>query len=145
MKASIRPLAEPDYSAWLELWNANNDGHTNDEVTAETWRRLIDPASSVHGLAAWRGEDMAGLVHYILHPVTGHINSACYMQDLFVSPSFRRHGIGRAIVLRLAEMAADAQWARLYWLAADNNEAAQALYRRLGLKLDFSFYIMPLK
>lgn len=145
MKTTIRPLAEPDYSAWLELWNENNDGHTNDEVTAETWRRLIDPASSVHGLAAIANGEMAGLVHYILHPVTGHITPACYMQDLFVSPAFRRLGIGRAIVLRLSEIAAVEQWARLYWLAADKNEAAQALYRRLGLKLDFSFYIMPLK
>lgn len=87
---------------------------------------------------------MAGLVHYILHPVTGHIAPVCYMQDLFVDQRFRQRGIGRALVERLAQEGRRQKWARLYWLAESANEQAQALYRDLGLKLDFTFHVLPL-
>jgi hypothetical protein len=33
---------------------------------------------------------------------------------------------------------------RLYWLAEAKNGEAQALYRHLGAKLDFSLYVLPL-
>jgi RimJ/RimL family protein N-acetyltransferase len=35
-------------------------------------------------------------------------------------------------------------WARIYWLADGSNDAAQRLYKNLGVKLDFSLHIMPL-
>lgn len=87
---------------------------------------------------------MAGFVHYITHPVTGHIAPACYMQDLFVNTAFRRQGIARALVEALAKEAKAQNYARLYWLAETKNDAAQRLYKSLGLKLDFSFHVLPL-
>lgn len=142
--ASIRPLLPDDFESWLTLWNANNQGHAKDDVTAETWRRINDPSSSVHGLGAFVDGKMAGFVHYITHPVTGHIAPACYMQDLFVNTAFRRQGIARALVEALAKEAKAQNYARLYWLAETKNDAAQRLYKSLGLKLDFSFHVLPL-
>lgn len=140
----IRPLALGDYSQWRGLWDANNQGCGKDDVTAETWRRLMSEADPVHGLAACVEDRMAGLLHYVLHPVTGHIAPVCYMQDVFVAPDFRRRGIARALVETLAETGKDAGWARIYWLAENDNVAAQALYRTLGVRLNFSLYILPL-
>lgn len=143
MTITIRPLQKDDYAHWLSLWNANNQGVKNDEVTAETWRRLMDPAFPVKGFGAFEGLRMAGLVHYILHPVTGHIGLVCYMQDLFVDPAFRGRGIARALVEHLAQEGRKMQWARLYWLAEASNKEAQALYKSLGVKLDFTFHVLP--
>lgn len=140
----IADLQEADYPEWLVLWQANNNGQIGADVTQETWARLLAPESPVCGLGARTGGRMAGLVHYILHPVTGHIQPACYMQDLYVDTAYRRRGVGRALVERLAARAREEKWARLYWLADENNAEAQALYRNLGLRLDFSFYVMPL-
>lgn len=140
----IRAIGPDDYDGWLALWNANNQGQTNRAVTAETWRRLNDPTSPVNGLIAEKNGHMAGLVHYILHPVTGHIEPACYMQDVYVDLSSRRMGIGRALVTHLAHLGKNEGWARLYWLAEADNDAAQTLYRTLGLRLNFTFHVLPL-
>jgi ribosomal protein S18 acetylase RimI-like enzyme len=134
-----------DFPEWLVLWQANNNGHIEEEITQETWNRLLKPEGQVRGLAARMDGKLVGLVHYILHPVTGHVKPACYMQDLYVDPQYRRRGIGRALVERLTSLAQRGKWARLYWLADENNAEAQTLYRNLGLRLDFSFYVMPLQ
>jgi ribosomal protein S18 acetylase RimI-like enzyme len=66
------------------------------------------------------------------------------MQDLFIDPAHRQKGLGRALVLALTAYAKSQKYARLYWLAEAENEAAQALYASLGVKLDFTFHVMPL-
>jgi ribosomal protein S18 acetylase RimI-like enzyme len=140
----IRPVGPDDYDAWLPLWAANNQGHVAKNVTKTTWERLTDPAGQIHGLGAWVDGALAGFVHAVIHPVTGHTRPACYMQDLYVDPAFRQRGIGRALVLALTDEAKHRRYARLYWLAEAGNEAAQALYASLGVRLDFTFHVMPL-
>lgn len=147
MSVTVRPVSRADYDQWLVLWNANNQGHKNDEVTAVTWQRLMDGVQKegpVRGLIAEVDGEIAGLVHFILHPVTGHIKPVCYMQDVFVDPGHRRQGIGRALVTALAGIGASEGWARLYWLAEAHNKEAQSLYKNLGLKLDFTLHVLPL-
>lgn len=143
-RISVTPLVDGDYDAWLPLWVGNNQGQFDEQVTAVTWRRLIDPSSQIGGLAAHIDGKMAGLVHYILHPVTGHIEPVCYMQDVYVLPEYRRQGIARKMIETLAVKGKEENWARLYWLAEAGNEEAQALYQDLGLKLDFTLHVMPL-
>ena len=140
----IRPFFVEDFSQWLLLWDLNNDGQRKEAVTTETWARLLDPSSAVNGLGFYEQDKMVGFVHYITHPVTGHIAPACYMQDLFVHPDQRRKGIGKKLVKALTKQAKQEKWARLYWLAQDSNKAAHALYQNLGVKLGFSFFVMPL-
>lgn len=99
----------------------------------------------VRGLGAKdKSGHLTGILHYVLHPVTGHIAPACYMQDVFVDPPHRRKGIARELVLYLTEIGKREDWARLYWIAEGDNKAAQALYQNLGLKLNFTFHVMPL-
>ncbi len=141
---TIQPVQQDDYKEWLPLWMANNQGHGSEAVTIETWRRLNELGSGVRGLTVRYDGRLAGFVHYILHPVTGHIEPACYMQDLFIDPAFRRKGLARALVIDLAERAKAGRYARLYWLAEARNEAAQKLYAGIGLRLDFSFHVLPL-
>ena len=51
-----------------------------------------------------------------------------YVEDVYVSPVFRRRGIGERLVLCWARAAAAARVARLQWTALDWNENAIALY-----------------
>ena len=67
------------------------------------------------------------------------------MQDLYIDPTARKQGYATALVTALAEMGATEKWARIYWLAETANNAAQHLYRTLGVKLDFSLHILPLR
>src|SRR4051812_7871982 len=55
-----------------------------------------------------------------------------YLEDVFVLPEYRRRGVGRALLVRLAQIARDRGWGRLEWSVLDWNEPAIAFYRRLG-------------
>ncbi len=140
----ISPIEKNDYVQWLPLWDDNNLGHSNPAVTKETWNRLTTSIYPVHGLTAYLDDKMVGFVHYILHPVTGHIDPVCYMQDVYVAPEHRRKGIARALVNELSKIGKAENWARIYWLAEESNEAAQRLYKDMGVKLDFSLHVLPL-
>ena len=143
--ANIRPLLDKDYNEWLTLWNDNNQGHSNDEVTKQTWSRLTSSNEQVFGLGAFEDDALVGLLHYILHPVTGHIKPVCYMQDLYVDETKRRKGIAKLLIADLAKRGQEQAWPRIYWLAEENNIAAQKLYKNLGLKLNFSLHVLPLQ
>ncbi len=143
MSITVRALSQVDYERWRVLWDANNQGHRNEDVTAATWQRLMQD-DQVRGLVAEDDGAIAGLVHFILHPVTGHIKPVCYMQDVFVDPAHRSKGIGRALVTTLAHIGTTEGWARMYWLAEAQNKEAQSLYKNLGLKLDFTLHVLPL-
>ena len=143
MSVTIRALHQNDYTQWLALWDANNGGRIDSAITAATWQRLMDD-DQVCGLVAADADALIGLTHYVIHPVTGHLKPVCYMQDVFVVASHRRQGVGRMLVSHLAELGQQQGWARLYWLAEASNKEAQALYKKLGLKLDFNLFVLPL-
>lgn len=141
----IRAITSDDFPEWLALWNANNQGHKDEAVTTQTWARLNDDSADVYALVAEDKDALVGLVQYILHPTTGSVENVCYMQDVFVSPERRDQGIARKMIQELERIGRHAKWARIYWLAEQNNEAAQALYKSLGQTMDFSLHILPTK
>ncbi len=55
-----------------------------------------------------------------------------YLEDLFVRPAARRHGLGRALLRHLARIALERGCARMEWAVLDWNEPAMAFYRSLG-------------
>lgn len=55
-----------------------------------------------------------------------------YIEDLYVRPSFRGRGFGRAMFARLARLARDRGCGRLEWWVLDWNEPALRFYRALG-------------
>jgi GNAT superfamily N-acetyltransferase len=55
-----------------------------------------------------------------------------YLEDLFVRPSNRGFGVGRALLAGLARRCAEEGLARLEWSVLDWNEPALGFYRALG-------------
>jgi GNAT superfamily N-acetyltransferase len=55
-----------------------------------------------------------------------------WLEDLFVRPAFRGQGIGRALLVHLAEVAVARDCGRLEWSVLDWNESAIGFYRSLG-------------
>lgn len=138
---SIRPLLNEDFPEWLPLWVGNNGGGNDEEVTAETWSRIISADHPVNGLGAYSGKKLVGILHYVLHHTTGFIEPVCYMQDVYVPDEMRQKGIGKKLVKNLITQAKQNNWGRVYWLAQESNEAAGALYKDIGVKIDFNVYI----
>jgi GNAT superfamily N-acetyltransferase len=144
MSVQTRPLAESDRKAWLPLWQGYltfYEASVADEVTAETWRRLIDPHGAIHGFGAVDdGGRLIGFVHYLFHPVTWTTSDRCYLEDLFVTPDARGTGAGRALIEAVYEAADAAGANQVYWLTAGDNATARRLYDRIGRLTPFIKY-----
>jgi GNAT superfamily N-acetyltransferase len=144
MPLSIRPLQAPDREAWLPLWQGYLDFYETfvpQEVTDETWLRIVDPAGPIHGFGAFDGSGrLLGIVHYLFHPATWSIGPYCYLEDLFVSPEIRGSGAGRALIEAVYRAADAANAAQVYWLTAQSNTTARKLYDRVGQATPFIKY-----
>src|ERR1700674_1746088 len=57
-----------------------------------------------------------------------------YLEDLFVLPARRGHGIGRALLAYLAHLALDRGCGRLEWAVLNWNQDAIRFYERLGAR-----------
>ena len=55
-----------------------------------------------------------------------------YLEDLFVRPAARGHGLGKALLLHLAKLAVERNCGRLEWAVLDWNEPAIGFYKALG-------------
>ncbi len=55
-----------------------------------------------------------------------------YLEDLFVRPALRGHGIGKALMVHLARLAVARGCGRFEWSVLDWNAPAIGFYRRLG-------------
>ena len=57
-----------------------------------------------------------------------------YLEDLFVAPEWRRHGLGRALLARLARIAVERGYGRVEWSVLDWNAPTIAFYKALGAR-----------
>jgi ribosomal protein S18 acetylase RimI-like enzyme len=144
MSPEIRYLRETDHASWLPLWRGYLEFYETevpDAVATETWRRIVDPQGPIHGLCAVdEANQLIGFVHYLFHPITWSIAERCYLEDLFVSPSARGAGAGRALIEAVYRSADAAGADQVYWLTAASNEAARRLYDRVGRATPFIKY-----
>lgn len=73
----------------------------------------------------------AGLAIYF--PVYSTWRGRClHLEDLFVRPQFRGRGVGKALLTRVAAIAAERGCAKLFWHVLDWNQPAIEFYRSLG-------------
>jgi diamine N-acetyltransferase len=126
--ALIRGLA--DYEKLLDEVDATEDGLR---------AALFGPAPRVFcDIAEWedaRGaRDAAGFALWFYNFSTFRGRHGIYLEDLFVRPAFRGHGIGRALLAGLAARCVREGLARLEWSVLDWNEPALAFYRSLGAR-----------
>ncbi len=144
MTPTIRPLEEADFEQWLPLWQGYltfYEAEVTDNVTRETWRRLISSDEQPHGFCAVdpKGKLM-GIVHYLFHPVTWSISDRCYLEDLFVDPNVRGGGVGKHLI-EAVYAAADKHGAdQTYWLTQDHNTRARRLYDHVATLTPFVKY-----
>jgi GNAT superfamily N-acetyltransferase len=86
----------------------------------------------------------AGFALYFTSYSTWRGHHGIRLEDLYVTPSLRGQGIGKALLARLARIAVDEGCPRLEWDVLDWNEPAIAVYQRLGAKIMTEWRIMRL-
>jgi GNAT superfamily N-acetyltransferase len=81
---------------------------------------------------AYLGEQPAGLAIFFQTYSTFWGRPGIYLEDLFVEPRFRGHGVGKALLVHLAQLTRERGGARLEWSVLDWNEPAIQFYKGLG-------------
>ena len=74
----------------------------------------------------------AGFALYFFNFSTWLGKPGLYLEDLFVKPEMRKHGVGKALLRRLAQIAEEADCGRMEWAALDWNRLAIDFYLNLG-------------
>jgi ribosomal protein S18 acetylase RimI-like enzyme len=141
----VRDLSAADEEAWRPLWEsycAFYETVVPADVTATTWRRLLDASSPLEGLVAERDGEVVGFVNCVLHPSTWGEADSCYLEDLFVSPAARGSGAGRALIEAVVEQARSRGLEKVYWHTRRDNARARALYDSLADFDDFVRYVV---
>jgi diamine N-acetyltransferase len=85
-------------------------------------------------IGEWNGE-VAGFAAWFVNFSTFAGKPGIYLEDLFVRPAFRRHGIGQALLGHLARTCLGNGWARLQWSVLDWNTPSITFYKSLGAEL----------
>jgi GNAT superfamily N-acetyltransferase len=140
---NIRLVNESDRPEWDPLWrgyNAFYEMQLASDVTDASWRRFLDPVEPLHALVADIDGHLTGFAHYLLHRSTWAADYYCYLEDLFVTPAMREHGIGQALVDAVEAAAREADASRLYWSTHETNINAQRLYDRLAKRSGYIQY-----
>src|SRR5580658_3563327 len=74
----------------------------------------------------------AGFAFYFFDYSTWLGRPGIYLEDLFVHPEFRGLGIGKALLMRVAEIAVEKNCGRLKWQVLDWNTPAIDFYKAMG-------------
>jgi len=85
-------------------------------------------------IAEWSGEP-AGFAFFFYNYSTWQGRPGLYLEDLFVKPSFRGKGIGKALLLHLAKIAVAENCGRFQWQVLDWNTPAIDFYKSLGAEM----------
>ncbi|MET3907938.1 GNAT superfamily N-acetyltransferase [Bradyrhizobium sp. S3.3.6] len=85
-------------------------------------------------IAEWNGEPV-GFAVWFLNFSTFSGRHGIYLEDLYVRPSHRGRGLGKALLVYLAKECVDNGWSRLQWAVLDWNAPSIAFYKSLGAAL----------
>ncbi len=147
MNLKIRELKETDKDRWLELWAGYLEFYKSNlspEQTEFTWKRLINNEQKMYGFVAENENGVIGFTHCLFRPSTWTETDYCYLEDLFVDPSIRGKGVGRALMNRVIELAKAKNSKRVYWTTQEFNKTARVLYDSITSVSEFVQYRLPL-
>jgi GNAT superfamily N-acetyltransferase len=106
------------------------------EVTAASLREALFGERPVAGALLARVDGhVAGYAVYYRTFSTFVGRAGVFLDDLYVRPEYRKRGIGRALLERVAAVDTEAGGGRFEWIALRWNENAFRFYRSLGAKV----------
>jgi GNAT superfamily N-acetyltransferase len=93
---------------------------------------LFSPAPALFAHVATVADETAGCALWFRNFSTWRGLHGVYLEDLFVRPRFRGHGLGRALLATLAGECVERGYGRLEWAVLNWNEPSIGFYRSLG-------------
>ena len=134
----IKPARPADVPTILRLIRelAEYERAPNDAVATEAQLHevLFGEQPSAKVLIGRESEEPVAFAVYFFNFSTWLGRPGLYLEDLFVRPEARGRGYGRALLVRLAQIAQERGCGRMEWAVLDWNEPAIQFYKKLGAK-----------
>ena len=136
---TIRPAAEHEVPVILQfIRDLAEYEHLEHQVVATEAMLsevLFGPRPYAEVVFACRGDEPVGFALFFHNFSTFLGRPGIYLEDLFVRPQARGHGVGRRLLTWLAAETVRRNCGRLEWSVLDWNEPSIRFYRNLGAVL----------
>ncbi|MEJ3404030.1 GNAT family N-acetyltransferase [Rathayibacter sp. YIM 133350] len=143
MSVQVRPLVDRDFFNWLGLWEGYTEFYASeltDTKALRVWTWLMDKNHDLSGFVAEEDGQLVGLAHVREYPRTLEGDRALFLDDLFVAPDARSHGVGAALIEKAREVARERGLRTVTWITAADNDTAQKLYDQVGARTEWVTY-----
>ncbi len=131
------------FKKWAELYKSYGEFYKVDLTPQQlktVWNWLNGHETELRGLAALVDGEARGIIHYrrFLRPLAGEVG--IFLDDIFVCPTTRRSGVGKALLSYLETIAAAQGCTVIRWITAEDNRGAQTFYDQFGQKTRWITY-----
>jgi GNAT superfamily N-acetyltransferase len=132
----IAPIAASELETLLPMIAAYQRFYEVEDVDEGRNRaffsRFLAPSEDGMLLGAWRDEEPVGYACLYWHFTSLVPAETVLMNDLYVDPSQRGAGVGRALIEAGAQVGRERGAHHLEWATAPDNKTAQRLYDKTG-------------
>ncbi len=136
VRGPIRPATPDDTEAIVQLVHELADYEKLPDqchLTADLLRTaLFADSPAVFGHVAEVDGEVVGYSLHFLNYSTWEGVHGIYLEDLYVRPGHRGSGLGKSLLVNLAEIAVRRGYARVEWSVLDWNAPSIGFYRSLG-------------
>ncbi len=138
-RLTVRPATVNDVPILLEFIqgiaayeNLTHQVTATEKALLET---LFGKPPAAEALLAFSYDEPAGFAVYFHTYSTFLARQSMYLEDLYVSPEYRRLGLGTLLLRRVATIAVERGCGRFQWAALDWNTDAHRFYKGLGAEM----------
>jgi GNAT superfamily N-acetyltransferase len=136
MQPGVREARESDieriHQLIVELATYERAAHEVKTTTEQLRIALFGPQPAAYALVAESNHEVVGFALYFHNFSTWEGVHGLYLEDLYVRAEYRGSGLGKALLISLANLAVERGYARLEWAVLDWNQPAIDFYRSLG-------------
>jgi GNAT superfamily N-acetyltransferase len=149
MSIKIRPVRSQEKARWEELFRAYGKFYKMDlspETVETVWTWIHDPKEPFWcDVAESEDGTIAGLTQYQLMHRSTVGSMVVYLSDLYVEPSLRGGGVGRALIEHVLAFAKANGTPTVRWLTQEFNYKGRMLYDSFAPRSDFILYQVAIK
>ncbi|MQG76914.1 MAG: GNAT family N-acetyltransferase [SAR202 cluster bacterium] len=112
--------------------------YLTNEVTvteADLQKSLFGQNPAAEVVMGFEGDEPAGFAVFFHNYSTFLGQRGMYLEDIFVTPEHRRKGLGKMLLVHVANIAVERECGRFEWSVLDWNEDAARFYKELGAEV----------
>lgn len=144
MTISIRTATPEDYPAILGLIKELAEFEKEPDQVKNSVAQMHDEDDHFEALVVTENDVVIGMALYFYAYFTW-VGKSMWLDDLYVKPEYRGHGIASQLIEQLKEIARIKGCKQIRWQVLEWNENAIKLYEKIGAQLDPAWHICKIE